>query len=689
MRNLGICIRLTVLMMLIIQLIAFAYFENAVIFSLIIFLIIPLSSFEKLNFTFPEKRKTFILLLIAIPFAIHWFLFPYNPDNAYFLHPMTHSFAHYFILLQLLQLFYKDNSISVLTPLYGTLVIIASGNFFSSAEIDALYSVIATAFAVFSLLFYRFTNFFNSNTTHFNEIRLDLKKNKLKYITLFTIIFISSISAGILGYNLQQNKHDIDHFMFGLTSRLTGIGGGNFSDSCKIGSISAFRNGFSENKTVLRIYSKKYPEYFRGMVYSSYSNSRWSSKKLTSKNLRPSKRPPWIKNKFTKLNFYKLSTLKKSFFTFEVWNDSSLEMNFFTPKDINSLISSVEQIQLSSDYIIKSTSKKSISPYTLFVSRKINKEKISKEQSQLYKNISSIKNKKIKKIADKIFKNCSTFNEKIVAVENYFHTNYKYKIGIDVPRGRRPLEYFLFEKPPAHCEFFATATVILLRMADIPARYVTGFIVTEKNPVGDYWMARNKDAHAWVEAYSPESGWITVEPTPSAGIPSAKKDTWTLTYIIDLIFANFNSVFHAFKTYGFKKAMGILVEKILYFFLYILKKYYVFLIVIIVLMLIYFILKIKRKSSVHEVTYSNNKLTPLLKKIDTKLAGHGVFRKSDETIFHFSSRLIEHGLDKKICSQISDWYMAYSKNRYRKIITDESVQQLSEKLDIIIRLEIN
>ena len=56
--------------------------------------------------------------------------------------------------------------------------------------------------------------------------------------------------------------------------------------------------------------------------------------------------------------------------------------------------------------------------------------------------------------------------------------------------------------------------VIMLRTIGIPARLVTGFLATEWNEYGNYYVVRQQDAHAWVEVHLPHSGWITMDPTP-------------------------------------------------------------------------------------------------------------------------------------------------------------------------------
>jgi hypothetical protein len=97
-------------------------------------------------------------------------------------------------------------------------------------------------------------------------------------------------------------------------------------------------------------------------------------------------------------------------------------------------------------------------------------------------------------------------------VAQYMQTHYKYAHGFKF-RSKDHLHEFLIDKTPAHCEFFATSMVMMLRTLKIPARYVTGFIVTEKNDLGDYWVVRDQHAHAWVEAWFPGQGWVTFDPT--------------------------------------------------------------------------------------------------------------------------------------------------------------------------------
>jgi transglutaminase-like putative cysteine protease len=79
--------------------------------------------------------------------------------------------------------------------------------------------------------------------------------------------------------------------------------------------------------------------------------------------------------------------------------------------------------------------------------------------------------------------------------------------------GADPVDEFLFSTRRGFCEHYAAAFVVLMRSAGIPARVVTGYQGGEYNPLGDYWLVRQSDAHAWAEVWLPDGGWQRVDPT--------------------------------------------------------------------------------------------------------------------------------------------------------------------------------
>jgi len=81
------------------------------------------------------------------------------------------------------------------------------------------------------------------------------------------------------------------------------------------------------------------------------------------------------------------------------------------------------------------------------------------------------------------------------------------------PLGDDPIDAFLFETRRGFCEHYAASFVLLMRLAGVPARIVTGYQGGELNTVGDYLTVRQSDAHAWAEVWLPGEGWTRVDPT--------------------------------------------------------------------------------------------------------------------------------------------------------------------------------
>ena len=79
--------------------------------------------------------------------------------------------------------------------------------------------------------------------------------------------------------------------------------------------------------------------------------------------------------------------------------------------------------------------------------------------------------------------------------------------------GRDGIDEFLFDTRKGFCEHYAGSFTFLMRAAGIPARVVTGYQGGEKNAVGDYYVVRQQDAHAWSEVWLEGRGWVRVDPT--------------------------------------------------------------------------------------------------------------------------------------------------------------------------------
>ncbi len=110
-------------------------------------------------------------------------------------------------------------------------------------------------------------------------------------------------------------------------------------------------------------------------------------------------------------------------------------------------------------------------------------------------------------------------------IESFLKDGYEYSLSSS-HGDDDPLADFLLVNRQGHCEYFASAMVVLLRLAGVPARIVNGFYGGVTNRYGDYVALRRSDAHSWVEAYFPGLGWATFDPTPSAALDLRSSQSW-------------------------------------------------------------------------------------------------------------------------------------------------------------------
>jgi transglutaminase-like putative cysteine protease len=104
---------------------------------------------------------------------------------------------------------------------------------------------------------------------------------------------------------------------------------------------------------------------------------------------------------------------------------------------------------------------------------------------------------------------------RLKAIVHFFATRFAYSLNLEDGRGAgRSLRQFLLEDRRGHCEYFATATVLLLRHAGIPARYATGFSVQEFSQLEQQYVVRARHAHAWAMVWI-DGQWQALDTTPA------------------------------------------------------------------------------------------------------------------------------------------------------------------------------
>ncbi len=102
-------------------------------------------------------------------------------------------------------------------------------------------------------------------------------------------------------------------------------------------------------------------------------------------------------------------------------------------------------------------------------------------------------------------------------IERYLRSQYTYTLDAQpVPPGEDATKWFLFERRTGHCEYYASALALMSRSIGVPARVLTGYIVSDYNAMTGQYVVRESNAHAWIEAEIAPGHWRTFDGTPPA-----------------------------------------------------------------------------------------------------------------------------------------------------------------------------
>ena len=98
------------------------------------------------------------------------------------------------------------------------------------------------------------------------------------------------------------------------------------------------------------------------------------------------------------------------------------------------------------------------------------------------------------------------------ALQHFNREQFRYTLNPPL-LSQHTVDEFLFDTRAGFCEYYASAFTVMMRMAGIPARVVTGYQGGFYNNIGSYVLVRQSDAHAWSEVWVKGSGWTRIDPT--------------------------------------------------------------------------------------------------------------------------------------------------------------------------------
>ncbi|MGV8146023.1 MAG: DUF3488 and DUF4129 domain-containing transglutaminase family protein [Alkaliphilus sp.] len=250
------------------------------------------------------------------------------------------------------------------------------------------------------------------------------------------------------------------------------------------------------------------PLYLRGAVKTYYTGTHWTNTEITSK----------IIQTFDIISEYKQET---DLVSIEITNVNMSSLTVFSPyRPV--LVQTDKQEDLVVRDSLQLTLKEGIlKGETYRVLANVDGLEIVESQALKFRylQIPTTISQEVFDLSAQITENYDLQMEKAVAIKKYLRENFTYELNVSmVPKNTDFVEHFLFDTKEGYCTYFATAMIIMLRTQHIPARYVIGFRVVERNAEGVFEVRRN-NAHAWVEAYIKGSGWVTFEPTPAFTAP--------------------------------------------------------------------------------------------------------------------------------------------------------------------------
>ena len=150
----------------------------------------------------------------------------------------------------------------------------------------------------------------------------------------------------------------------------------------------------------------------------------------------------------------------------------------------------------------------------------------SREVVQRYLQLPREHDLRITQLANDVTRGAATPLEIARRIERHLKEGYGYTLDLKRVEDGDPVADFLFNVKEGHCEYFASAMVLMLRARRVPARLVNGFQMGEYNRTADVYTVRQSDAHSWVEVFFPKSGWVAFDPTPAAGLSAYDPNGW-------------------------------------------------------------------------------------------------------------------------------------------------------------------
>lgn len=247
--------------------------------------------------------------------------------------------------------------------------------------------------------------------------------------------------------------------------------------------------------------------------------------------------------------------------------------------------------------------------------------------------------------------------EKLQRILAFFQNNFDYSLELlAADQEKTPLSTFLETNRVGHCEYFASATTLLLRAAGIPARYAVGFSIHEYSPLEKKYRVRARNAHAWTLAYI-NGDWIDFDTTPESWISMEDAAASKLGIIGDIW-----SWFSFQISQGFRQIQQS--EFLKYWWL---------------LIIVFVLLSLRQLSPQRKITRVKSQ-----GKISEAIAP-SIYPGSDSEFYLIEKALSESGFNRRPSESLKEWLDRLKEGFQENINNPDLIKELPEIIDLHYR----
>ncbi len=588
------------------------------------------------------------------------------------------------MMVQAQQYFWRNNQgLPGYYPFLGAMALaFAADNYLSPPDLRAHVFGLAMSFGFLMGLFYAAGQERNEKVMPY----------RLRRYTLLGICFLLSLllAAGT-AWVLGNSDRVVARWMAKrMGDRLSTLGN---QQTARLNSMTDIK-GKNFDHIALQIVADTSPGYLRGQVYGKYNGTSWSALTPGSAPSPVDRGPDGYTPVWHNENLYPVTPEAKELSkTLVVYPDSAIDRAMFTPKTTGWAGLAAGKVMVNEAQVVQAVTAMHGQPYQVLTASNAPMHPLSEEERILYTKLPTELATRLKTLAASICGNHTTTLGKANSITQYFTANYDYVLGIEIPKGANAMEYFLFSDPlpDAHCEFFATGAALLLRAVGVPTRYVTGVGVWEQHPFADYWVARNRDAHAWVEAWDEDEGWFIVEATPASGLPEAGQDQGTnrLHDFWSMIALQVKRLLTALKEGAWLMVANLLRTLLLGIVGFIRAAWWMVLLLVAGGVAVWILLRKLRQRRLGRPTDTDVQTQRMQTQLSTMdrwiLKKHRLTRQPHVTLHSFAKEIEENLPEDAKGSALARWYRQWAATRYQPQVADKEITALEAGLQKVQR----